>query len=177
MIRLFDILFSFFGLIVLSPLLIVILIISFIKNGSPIFVQKRIGRDQEIFSIIKFRTMKKNTKTMPSHFIRKNMITTFGFFLRRNKLDELPQLFNVLIGDMSLVGPRPCLLDQKKLIIERKKRGVFKAKPGMTGLAQISGITMNTPIALAKIDAKMNNQMNIFHYFNYILRTILLIIK
>ena len=88
-------------------------------------------------------------------------------------MDEIPQLFNVLFGDMSLVGPRPCLLNQGKLITERKKRGVFKVKPGITGLAQISGVNMQTPTQLAKTDLKMINNMNLFYYFYYILRTVL----
>jgi len=105
------------------------------------------------------------------------MITPFGYFLRFTKLDEVPQLLNVLIGDMSLVGPRPCLSSQRKLINERKKRGVFKVKPGITGLAQISGINMKTPTLLAKTDLKMIKKINIFYYFYYILKTLLLILK
>ena len=177
MIRLFDFLFSFLGLIILSPLLILLWIIGIFENGSPLFKQKRIGHDQKIFIIVKFRTMRKDTKFISTHLVNKSMITPFGFFLRSNKLDELPQLLNVLIGDMSFVGPRPCLLNQKKLIKERKKRGIFKVKPGITGLAQISGITMKTPTLLAKKDLKMINQMGLFYYFYNILRTILLIVK
>ena len=101
------------------------------------------------------------------------MITKFGNFLRVTKLDEVPQLFNVLVGDMSLVGPRPCLVNQKKLIREREKRGVFKVKPGITGLAQISGINMKTPILLAKTDLKMIRDMNLYFYFYYILKTLI----
>ena len=177
MIRLFDFLFSFLGLIILSPLLILLWIIGLFENGSPLFKQKRIGYDQKIFVIVKFRTMRKDTKFIATHLVNRSMITPFGFFLRRTKLDELPQLLNVLIGDMSFVGPRPCLVNQKKLVTERKKRGVFKVKPGITGLAQISGITMKTPTLLAKIDLKMTKQMGLFYYFYYILRTILLIVK
>ena len=87
--------------------------------------------------------------------------------LRRTKLDELPQLFNVLIGDMSLVGPRPCLSNQTRLLNERKKE-VFNVKPGITGLAQISGISMKTPLLLAKTDVKMIKNFNLLRYFYYI---------
>jgi lipopolysaccharide/colanic/teichoic acid biosynthesis glycosyltransferase len=100
-----------------------------------------------------------------------------GIFLRKTKLDEIPQLWNVLIGEMSLVGPRPCLLNQNNLINERKKRGVFKVRPGITGLAQIKGITMKTPTLLAKTDLEMIKQLNVFNYFYYILVTMFLIFK
>jgi len=92
-------------------------------------------------------------------------------------LDELPQLINVFFGDMSFVGPRPCLLNQKKLISERKKRKVFKVRPGITGLAQISGIDMKTPTQLAKIDQKMIKKMNLYKYFYYIFITIFKLFK
>ena len=177
MIRLLDFLFSFLGLIVLLPILILLWIIGILENGSPLFKQKRVGYNQKFFILFKFRTMHKDTKSVPTHRVDNLMVTKFGFFLRRIKLDELPQLYNVLIGDMSLVGPRPCLVNQKKLISERKKRGVFKVKPGITGLAQISGITMKTPVLLAKTDLEMIKQLNVFNYFYYILLTVLLIFK
>ncbi|OUX38038.1 MAG: sugar transferase [Candidatus Pelagibacter sp. TMED273] len=173
MIRIFDLLFSLMGLIFLSPFLILLYFIGLLDNGSPLFIQKRVGRNLKFFLLIKFRTMPKNTRSAGTHLIKNIKLTTFGYFLRRTKLDEIPQLFNVLLGDMSLVGPRPCLLNQRKLIKERKKRGVFKIKPGITGLAQISGINMKTPTLLAKIDFKMIKRMNLFYYFYYIFRTFL----
>jgi len=177
MIRLLDFLFSFLGLLILLPILILLSIIGILENGSPLFKQKRVGYNRKFFILFKFRTMHEDTKSVPTHRVDNLMVTKFGFFLRRTKLDELPQLFNVLIGDMSLVGPRPCLVNQKKLISERKKRGVFKVKPGITGLAQISGITMKTPILLAKTDLEMVKKLNLFNYFYYILLTVLLIFK
>lgn len=177
MIRLFDFLFSFLGLIILLPILIILWIIGFFENGSPIFKQKRVGYNQKFFILFKFRTMLKDTKSVPTHLVNNLKVTKFGFFLRQTKLDELPQLFNVLIGDMSLVGPRPCLVNQKKLISERKKRSVFKAKPGITGLGQISGVTMKNPTLLAKTDMKMVRQLNLFYYFYYIFLTFFIFFK
>ena len=177
MIRLFDSIFSLLGLIILFPLLAFLWIIVFISNGSPLFRQTRVGCNQKTFTLIKFRTMRINTKSVATHLIKKSAITPLGNILRRNKLDEIPQLWNVLIGDMSFVGYRPCLISQKKLITERKKRGVFKFKPGITGLAQVSGITMKYPTLLAKTDLIMNKQINLYYYFYYIFKTILIVIK
>ena len=177
MIRLLDIFFSFIGLLILSPLIILLAIIGFFENGSPIFIQQRVGYNEKIFFLIKFRTMKKNTKTAATHLIDNNMITSFGYFLRRTKLDELPQLLNVLIGDMSIIGPRPCLPNQNKLINERKKRGVFKVKPGITGLAQVSGIDMKTPTILAKTDLEMIEHFNLYNYFYYIFKTFSMVLS
>ena len=121
--------------------------------------------------------MHTGVRSAATHLVDPSKITRIGFFLRKFKLDELPQLLNVLIGDMSLVGPRPCLPNQKRLIIERKKRGIYKVKPGITGLAQVSGINMSKPTLLAKTDFKMIKQMNLFYYFYYIFKTVLEIFK
>ena len=173
MIRIIDFFFSFFGLVLLSPILIILFIIGWFENGLPLFTQIRVGRHQRSFLLIKFRTMPVNTLSVATHLVKNTIITPYGKFLRRTKLDEIPQLYNVLIGDMSLVGPRPCLLNQKKLIIERKKRGIYKVKPGITGLSQVSGVTMRTPKLLAKTDLKMIKQLNLPNYFYYIFRTII----
>ena len=173
MIRICDFVISLMGLIFLFPLLILLYFIGLLDNGSPLFMQKRVGRNLKYFVIIKFRTMPIKTRSVGTHLIKNIKLTSFGYFLRRTKLDEIPQLFNVLLGDMSLVGPRPCLLNQKKLINERKKRGVFKVMPGITGLAQISGISMKTPTLVSKTDLKMIKKMSLSNYFYYILRTIL----
>ena len=172
MIRIFDFLFSLIGLIFLSPLIMLIFFIGLFKNGSPLFIQKRVGYNLKSFSLIKFRTMPKSVRSAGTHLIKNVKLSSFGYFLRRTKLDEIPQLLNVLFGDMSLVGPRPCLFNQKKLINERKKRGVFKVRPGITGLAQISGINMKTPTLLAKTDQKMIKNMSVYNYFYYIFKTI-----
>lgn len=177
MIRLFDFLLSLIGLIFLSPLLILIYFINLLDNGSPLFIQKRVGRNLKSFLLIKFRTMPIKTKSAGTHLIKNIKLTSFGYFLRRTKLDEIPQLINVILGDMSLVGPRPCLFNQRKLISERKKRGVFRVKPGITGLAQISNVNMKTPTLLSKIDLKMIKKMSLLNYFYYILITLLQVTK
>jgi lipopolysaccharide/colanic/teichoic acid biosynthesis glycosyltransferase len=177
MIRLFDFILSLFGLILFFPLFILIFIFGFLDKSIPFFIQKRVGLNLKNFTLIKFRTMKIGTLSAGTHLIDKSNITRFGFFFRKFKLDELPQLLNVFMGHMSLVGPRPCLPNQKRLIIERKKRGVYKVKPGITGLAQVSGINMSRPTLLAKTDLKMIKQMDLFYYFYYILKTVLLIFR
>jgi O-antigen biosynthesis protein WbqP len=172
MIRIFDFFFSFLGIIFLTPLLILLWIIGMFDNGSPIFLQKRVGYKQKTFTLLKFRTMPINTRATGTHLLRNLELTSFGSFLRRTKLDETPQLWNVLIGDLSFVGPRPCLLNQRKLISERKKRKVFNVYPGITGLAQILDINMKTPTLLAKTDQKMIKDLNLYYYFYYIFKTI-----
>jgi len=176
MIRFFDFLFSFLGLIILSPLLVLVFFIGLFENGSPLFIQGRVGYNLKSFSLIKFRTMPMGVRSAGTHLIRNIQLSSFGNFLRRTKIDEIPQLLNVLFGDMSLVGPRPCLYNQKKLISERKKRGIFKVRPGITGLAQISGINMKTPKILAKTDKKMIKGISLYNYFYYIFKTIFKII-
>jgi len=172
MIRCFDFLFSLIGLIFLSPLLIFIFFICLFDNNSPLFIQKRVGYRLKSFSLIKFRTMPVGVRSAGTHLIKNIQLSYLGYFLRRTKIDEIPQLINVLLGDMSLVGPRPCLFNQKKLISERKKRGVFKVRPGITGLSQILGINMETPTLLAKTDQKMIRKSSLYNYFYYIFRTI-----
>ena len=176
MIRCFDFLFSLLGLIFLSPLLIIIFFIGLFENGSPLFIQKRVGYNLKSFSLIKFRTMPIDVRSAGTHLIKDIQLSSFGYFLRKTKLDEIPQLLNVFLGDMSLVGPRPCLFNQKKLINERKKRGLFKMRPGITGLAPINGIDMKTPTLLANTDQKMIKSMSLYNYFYYIFKTIFKII-
>ena len=177
MIRLFDFSISLFAIFILSPLFILIWVICLYNNGFPLFKQTRIGRNRKLFVLIKFRTMPLGTKSVATHLIKNLNLNLFSNFLRKTKLDEIPQLWNVLIGDMSLVGPRPCLFNQKRLISERKKRGVFQARPGITGLAQIKGITMKNSTLLAKTDSQMIKQMNLFYYFYYIFKTVLLVFR
>ena len=172
MTRIFDILFSFFGLVLLSPVLFVIVIIGYFDTGSPIFRQERVGRGKKPFRLMKFRSMHVNAPSVATHLASASSITTFGSFLRKSKLDELPQLWNVFVGDMSLVGPRPNLYNQEELTVERDSRGVYNVRPGITGLAQINKIDMSTPRLLAETDAKMIQSLNTLGYFKYIFLTV-----
>lgn len=171
--RVLDVLFSLVGLIVSSPLLVLLALIGFFDTGSPIFRQERVGRFKKPFILIKFRTMERNAESVASHLASASSITPFGHFLRRTKLDELPQLWNVLKGEMSLVGPRPCLFSQKELIDERDSRNVYNARPGITGLAQVNGIDMSAPHRLAETDANMLADLTLGNYFRYLLLTVL----
>lgn len=172
MLRLFDFLFSMLGLIICGPVLLVIYLIGLFDTGSPIFRQERVGRYQKPFTLVKFRTMRRNTASVASHLADISAITPLGAFLRRTKLDELPQLWNVIKGEMSLVGPRPCLFNQDELISERVSHGVFCARPGITGLAQVNNIDMSTPKLLAETDARMLNELTLSAYFKYIFMTL-----
>jgi lipopolysaccharide/colanic/teichoic acid biosynthesis glycosyltransferase len=116
--------------------------------------------------------MSVDTASVASHLANSSSITKFGHFLRRTKLDELPQLWNVLKGEMSLVGPRPCLFNQEELIQEREQRGVLAARPGVTGLAQVNDIDMSTPELLAETDAKMLANLTVPAFFKYIFMTV-----
>jgi len=172
MTRIFDLLFAFLGLLVFSPLLFVLIIIGYFDTRSPIFRQVRVGKSKKPFNLLKFRSMLANAPSVATHLASASFITPFGGFLRKSKLDELPQLWNVFVGDMSLVGPRPNLFNQEELINERDKRGIYSVRPGITGLAQINKIDMSTPKLLAETDAKMLEKLNMFVYFKYIFLTI-----
>jgi lipopolysaccharide/colanic/teichoic acid biosynthesis glycosyltransferase len=172
LIRLLDFLLAFFGLLATFPILIVVTIISYFDTGSPIFIQQRMGKNKRPFKLIKLRTMAVETKSVASHLASAASITKLGGFLRKTKIDELPQLINVLKGEMSFVGPRPNLFNQEELITERDSRGVYDVLPGITGLAQVSTIDMSTPKLLAETDQKMIAELSLTHYFKFIIMTI-----
>lgn len=138
-----DIIASFFGLIILSWLFILIAIAVFLNDpGSIFFVQKRIGKNKTPFFMYKFRSMKMSAPhNVPTHLLQnpKQYITRVGEFLRKSSLDELPQIWNIFIGNMSVVGPRPALWNQCDLLAERDKYGANDVRPGLTGWAQING--------------------------------------
>ncbi len=168
----FDFVFSLLGLVFGFPVLLLLTIVGLFDTGSPIFRQVRVGRHQQPFTLVKFRTMKVDTASVATHLASSASITRFGHFLRKTKLDELPQLWNVLKGEMSLVGPRPGLFNQEELTEERAKRGVFNVRPGITGLAQVSEIDMSTPELLAETDKQMIQSLTLVKYFKYIFMTV-----
>ncbi len=172
-IRFLDICFSIAGLILTFPLMAVIFFLGFFDTGSPIFRQRRVGKNLTPFTLMKFRTMNMDAQSVATHMADAASISKLGHVLRRTKLDELPQLWNVLKGDMSLVGPRPCLFNQEELIQERNSRNVFNVKPGITGLAQIQSVDMSNPALLAEIDEEMINKFSVRKYMNYILLTLI----
>jgi len=172
MIRTIDFLASFLGLLCLWPVFLVVVIIGFFDTGEPIFIQERVGRNKKPFKLVKFRTMSVDTKSVASHLASTASITKLGAFLRKTKIDELPQLINVLKGEMSLVGPRPNLFNQIELIRERSTNGVYDVRPGITGLSQVQNIDMSTPELLARTDKQMIDSLDPKSYLKYILMTL-----
>tara|TARA_Y100001970_G_scaffold269890_1_gene363075 strand:- start:1439 stop:2008 length:570 start_codon:yes stop_codon:yes gene_type:complete len=172
-IRFLDIFISFWALLILSPLMIIIFCLIFIENRSPLFYQERVGINMKKFQLVKFRTMLPGTKSCPTHLVNVANISSIGRILRKSKLDEIPQFWNVFKGEMSLVGPRPCLFSQLDLIEIRKKYNLHKVKPGITGLAQIKGIDMSKPSLLARTDYEMIRNLNLKRYLYFIFLTII----
>ena len=153
MFRIVEFIFSLFGLIALAPLLLICLLAVRITSPGPaLFRQMRVGKDQIPFAIYKIRTMRLGTKEAGTHLVAAQSVTGIGKLLRKLRFDEIPQLYNVLVGDMGLVGPRPCLPNQTELIAARVAENVYAVRPGITGLAQIQGLDMSNPVELAKID-------------------------
>ncbi len=162
--RLLDILLSLFGLILASWLYIIIIIAIKIDDPGPVlFSQKRVGRGKTHFMLYKFRSMKMSTPhDVPTHLLEHpdQYITRVGRFLRKSSLDEIPQLWNILKGDMSVVGPRPALWNQEDLIAERDKYGANDLRPGLTGWAQINGRDELEIEEKARLDAEYVRILN-----------------
>ena len=171
MLRIFDFLLALLGLVLLFPLLLGVCILGLFDTGSPIFIQERVGKKKKPFKLVKFRTMSLDTKSVASHLSDSGSITKLGRVLRKTKIDELPQLINVVKGEMSLVGPRPNLFNQEELMKERQTLGVYDVLPGITGLAQVNNIDMSTPRLLAETDKELIDSMNLKNYFRYIALT------
>lgn len=172
MIRIFDFIFSFSGLLLGFPALLIIYVIGLFDTGAPLFRQERLGKNQKKFTLVKFRTMSVGTASVASHMANQASITKIGAFLRKTKLDELPQLWNVLKGEMSLVGPRPGLENQQELSQYREQHNVFDVRPGITGLSQVNGLDMSTPEQLAIMDAEMIRSLSLVLYFKLIFATV-----
>lgn len=178
--RLFDFLMSLIAIIILSPvILIVALAVKFTSPGPMLFKQRRIGKDNIEFKIYKFRTMRIDTPNVPTHLLEnpEQWITPIGKFLRKTSLDELPQLFNILKGEMSIVGPRPALYNQLDLKGMRTEVGVNKLVPGLTGWAQINGRD-EIPLKLkVNLDKEYLDRMNFFFDIKIIFMTVLSVLK
>jgi O-antigen biosynthesis protein WbqP len=171
--RAFDLAGAALLLVVTSPVLaIAFLTVRASSPGPALFSQMRVGRDGAPFRCHKLRTMYLGTPSLPTHEAPANSVTAVGRFLRAYKLDELPQLWNVLKGEMSLVGPRPCLPTQTELIERRARLGVLSALPGITGLAQVRGIDMSNPRLLAETDAEYLKMASIGYDLRILLRTV-----
>lgn len=176
--RLFDIVFSLFVLIFFSPFLVVVSLIVFLQDGgSIIFKQKRIGIREKGFIFYKFRSMPTSTPNVTSTKKNQIQITPFGKFIRRTNIDELPQFINVLKGEMSVIGPRPTIPSQKKLIKMRKNNGSINIKPGLTGWAQVNSYDNMPELEKAKYDGEYLKKMSIKLDLIIIFKTILYFTK
>ncbi|MGE3229791.1 MAG: sugar transferase [Hyphomicrobium sp.] len=171
--RAFDMAVSALGLLAATPIIVVCAVaVRCDSEGPALFRQRRIGRDEREFTCLKLRTMRIDTASLPTHEVSPTAITPTGRLLRNLKLDELPQLWNVLIGDMSFVGPRPCLPTQRALIEARRAHGLRHLRPGITGPAQVAGIDMSEPARLAAVDASYLKEMSLRTDIALILRTL-----
>lgn len=171
MIRFFDISLSILAITIFIIPMAIIYTLIYLNGRHPLFFQTRLGLRKKPFQLIKFRSMHVGTDSLPTHEVDRNSITKLGSFIRKSKLDELPQLWNVLVGDMSFVGPRPCLPTQEKLIIHRDMLNIFEYKPGISGVAQLNGIDMSNPEKLAKEDKKMMKNFSLRTYLTIIAYT------
>jgi len=151
----------FFGLLALLPIIIISSLLIYFEDGKPvIFFQKRLGKNKNIFTIYKLRTMRIETPSLGTHEVSEDNYLYWGIILRKTKIDELPQLINFLKGDINLIGPRPGLENQTELIKYREIEKIFDVRPGITGLSQVLGYDMSNPEVLSKIDKlyiKKNN--------------------
>ncbi len=178
--RIIDFMLSLAGLVILSPVFLAItLAIKLDSPGPVIFKQRRVGKDKQLFDIYKFRTMRIDTpKELPTHLLADPdaYITRVGKFLRRTSLDELPQLVNIIKGDMAVIGPRPALWNQNDLIAERDKYGANDVRPGLTGWAQINGRDELEIAVKAKLDgyymARQGLLMDIRCFFGTIISVV-----
>lgn len=172
--RVFDVAAALAGLVVLWPAFVIAGALILLEDGRPVlFRQTRVGRDERLFVLWKFRSMRKDTGSVPTHLASARSVTAVGRWLRRTKLDELPQLWNVLRGEMSLVGPRPCLPTQSDVIEARRRRGALSLQVGITGLAQVCGYDFSMPEQAAACDAEYGRKANLAYDLRLIAKTVL----
>ncbi len=171
--RAVDVLASAVFLLFFWPILLVIVLAIRLQSPGPaIFAQVRVGRYGRHFICYKLRTMYAGTANLPTHEVQASSVTPLGEYLRRFKIDELPQLWNVILGDMSLVGPRPCLPSQIDLVEARRRLGVLEARPGITGIAQVKGVDMSDANRLAELDAQYVRTHDLIGDFRLIMATL-----
>lgn len=179
--RAIDIILSFFGIIILSPVFIVLALLVKMDSSGPVFFrQKRVSKGRRVFNILKFRTMRTGTpKYVPSSDLENPYlyITRMGSFLRKTSLDELPQLFNILRGDMSFVGPRPVIPNEGRLLELRDGEGVNAVRPGLTGWAQINGRDDMPPDVKSRYDAEYLDRMSLWFDMYIMFRTFICVVK
>lgn len=179
--RWIDFILALIGLVVLSPIfLLIIMSIKLTSKGPILFKQKRVGKNKELFKIYKFRTMKIDTpKDSPTHLLENpdSFITKVGKFLRKTSLDELPQLINIIKGQMSFIGPRPALWNQYDLVNERDKYGANDIYPGLTGWAQINGRDELAIPKKAQLDGFYTSKISFFFDVKCFIGTIISVLK
>ena len=172
--RLFEMTFSLIILFITLPVVLLFCILIIAEDlNSPIFIQKRLGKNKKVFNLYKLRTMKVGTNNAATHEVSKSNILRIGKIARKLKIDELPQFYNVLVGDIQIVGPRPCLPNQNELIYEREKYQLFKIKPGITGISQLLNVMMDKPKLQASLDSNYfkRKSNNLYFYFYCIFST------
>lgn len=179
--RIIDFVVSLVALIILLPFFLIFAIIIKVESKGPVFFkQKRIGKNKKYFMIYKFRTMRTDTpKDMPTHMLKNadSYITKFGKIMRKTSIDELPQIINILKGQMSIIGPRPALWNQEDLIAERDKYGANNITPGLTGWAQVNGRDeLEIPVK-AKFDGEYVEKMSLFFDIKVFFRTVIKVFK
>ncbi|MBR6335531.1 MAG: sugar transferase [Clostridia bacterium] len=178
--RAFDFTCSLIAVIILLPLFALLSLIILIDDGKPVlFRQQRVGRNNEVFSIYKFRTMKNNTGNVATAQLKNSdeFITRSGRFFRKTSLDELPQLFNILKGDMSFVGPRPLIPEEEEIRQLRNEKGVYAVRPGMTGLAQINGRDNLDMVQKTEYDLQYIENMSFFNDIKILFKTVFVVLS
>ena len=171
--RIFDLAIALLSLPVAVPVILICMAaIRLSSPGPAVFRQTRVGMHEKHFTCYKLRTMHVDTRDAPSHETPASAVIPLGRWLRRLKLDELPQLWNILRGDMSFVGPRPCLPSQVELIEARRRRGLYTIRPGITGVSQVAGIDMSDPELLARSDADYFEDISLKRDIGIVLLTI-----